>query len=138
MSVSPLKSVSWSTPIVTLSGVSSVCRFSLSKLDKIQQQHLRLDQYPHFNRSHPNSPSYSSRRLSSRFAHPNSFACLSSSLDSDEDDDVSDSSSSVSDDDHGASSSVFPPLILPLVSSPFADLDIPPPFSPAYRVSYDT
>ncbi len=138
VSVSPLKPVSWSNPLVTLSGVSSVCRFSLSKLDKIQQQHLRLDQYPHFNRSHPNTPSYSSRRPSSRFAHPNSFACLSSSLDSDEDDDVSDSSSSVSDDDHDASSSVFPPRILPLVTSPFADLDISPISSPAYRVSYDT
>ena len=60
VSVSPVKSVSWSDPLVTLSGVSSVCRFSLSKLDRIQQQHLRLDQYPHFNRPHPNSPSYSS------------------------------------------------------------------------------
>ena len=107
VSVSPVKSVSWSDPLVTLSGVSSVCRFSLSKLDKIRQQHLRLDQYPHFNLPHPNSPSYSLRQSSSRFAHPNAFACLSSSLDSDEDDDVSDSSSSVSDDDHDASSSVF-------------------------------
>ena len=123
--VSPVQSALWLDPLVTLSGVSSVFRFPF-KTDKIQQQHLRLDPNPHSNRLYPNSTSSPSRLSSSRFAHPNAFACLSSSLDSDEDDDVSDSSSSVSDDDHDASSSVFPPLILPLVSSPFADLDIPP------------
>ena len=126
VSVLPHKSVSWSAPLVTLSGVSSVFCFPV-KTDKTQQQHLRLDPYPHSNRPHPNSPSPPSRLSSSRFAHPNAFAFLASdddvSDDEDDDgDDVSDSSSSVSDN-----ASVFPQLILPQVSSPFSDLDLPPP-----------
>ena len=46
VSVLPHKSVSWSAPLVTLSGVSSVFCFPV-KTDKTQQQHLRLDPYPH-------------------------------------------------------------------------------------------
>ena len=126
MSVLPHKSVSWSAPLVTLSGVSSVFCFPV-KTDKTQQHHLRLDPYPHSNRPHPNSPSPPSRLSSSRFEHSNAFAFLASdddvSDDEDDDgDDVSDSSSSVSDN-----ASVFPQLILPQVSSPFSDLDLPPP-----------